>query len=73
VKDKSKVKPYNLLGPSHPHLIHSSKCGAHNLFYLYHEGHGKFLLARRGQGIMQIQHISSEYINENTEFISLTA
>jgi hypothetical protein len=21
--DKSKVKPYNLLGPSHPHLIHS--------------------------------------------------
>jgi hypothetical protein len=31
------------------------------LFYLYHEGQGKFLLARRGQGILQIQHISSEY------------
>jgi len=28
---------------------------------LYHEGQCKFLLARRGQGIMQIQHISSEY------------
>jgi hypothetical protein len=23
MKDQSKVKPYKVLGPSHPHLIHS--------------------------------------------------
>jgi hypothetical protein len=28
---------------------------------LYREGQGKFFLPRRGQGIMQIQHISSDY------------
>jgi hypothetical protein len=39
-----------LLGPSHPHLIHSPKETAHILFYLYHVGQGKFLLAHRGQG-----------------------
>jgi hypothetical protein len=32
VKDKSKVKPYNLLGPSHPHLIHSPYGAAHICF-----------------------------------------
>jgi hypothetical protein len=28
---------------------------------LYHEGQSKFLLARKGQGILQFQHISSNY------------
>jgi hypothetical protein len=30
------------------------------VFYLYHEGQDKFLLAHRGQGILQIQYRSSE-------------
>jgi hypothetical protein len=61
VKDKSKVKPYTLLGPSHPHMIHSPKDAAHNCLTCTMKDKVNFLLACRGQGILQIQHISSEY------------
>jgi hypothetical protein len=39
-------------------LIHSPKETSHILFYLYHVGQGKFLLAHRGQG--KFKHISSD-------------
>jgi hypothetical protein len=39
---------------------------------LYHEGQDKFLLARKGQGIMRIQDISSDYtIKEQKSYVLL--
>jgi len=61
VKDQSKVKPYKVLGPSHPYLIHSPKDAAPNCFTCTMKDKVKFYLHHEGQGILLIQHISSEY------------
>jgi hypothetical protein len=60
MKDQSKVKPYMVLGPSHPHLIHSPYDAAHNCFTTTMKDKVKFYLHHEGQGILLVQHRSSE-------------
>jgi hypothetical protein len=61
MKDQSKVKPYKVLGPSHPHLIHSPQDAAPNCFTCTMKDKIKFHLHYEGQDIKLIHHRRSEY------------
>jgi len=63
MKDQSIVKPYYLIGPSHPHLIHFPLDAAHNCFTYTMKDNMSFYFHHKGQDIKLIQYRSSEYMH----------